>query len=64
LYKNTNITETAVCSTPTGQTITTVVGDITDLSVDVIVNAANKELKHVGGLAKVIVDKGIWVKSM
>jgi hypothetical protein len=41
-------TETAVCSTPTGQTITTVVGDITDLSVDVIVNAANKELKHVG----------------
>jgi hypothetical protein len=26
-------TETAVCSTPTGQTITTVVGDITDLSV-------------------------------
>ena len=52
-------TETAVCSTPTGQTITTVVGDITDLSVDVIVNAANKELKHVGGLAKVIVDKGI-----
>jgi len=52
-------TETAVCSTPTGQTITTVVGDITDLSVDVIVNGANKELKHVGGLAKVIVDKGI-----
>jgi hypothetical protein len=31
-------TETAVCSTPTGQTITTVVGDITDLSVDVLVN--------------------------
>ena len=52
-------TETAVCSTPTGQTITTVVGDITDFSVDVIVNCANKELKHVGGLAKVIVDKGI-----
>ncbi|CAG2243958.1 unnamed protein product [Mytilus edulis] len=51
-------TETAMCTTPSGQTIITVVGDITELDVDVIVNAANKDLQHVGGLAKVIVDKG------
>ncbi|XP_052101663.1 protein mono-ADP-ribosyltransferase PARP14-like isoform X2 [Mytilus californianus] len=50
--------ETARCTIPSGQTIITVVGDITELDVDVIVNAANKELQHVGGLAKVIVDKG------
>ncbi|VDI82837.1 Ca-activated chloride channel homolog [Mytilus galloprovincialis] len=50
--------ETAMCTIPSGQTIITVVGDITELDVDVIVNSANKELQHVGGLAKVIVDKG------
>ncbi|XP_071169371.1 protein mono-ADP-ribosyltransferase PARP14-like [Mytilus edulis] len=51
-------TQTAMCTTPSGQTIITVVGDITELDVDVIVNGANKDLKHVGGLAKVIVEKG------
>ncbi|CAG2225270.1 PARP10_14_15 [Mytilus edulis] len=51
-------TETAMCTTPSGQTIITVVGDITELDVDVIVNDANKDLKHIGGLAKVIVEKG------
>ncbi|CAC5372654.1 unnamed protein product [Mytilus coruscus] len=56
-------TEIALCTTHTGQTITIVVGDITELDVDVIVNAANKDLQHVGGLAKVIVDKvsGVFV---
>ena len=33
-------------------------GDITELQVDVLVNAANTELKHAGGLAAVIVNKG------
>ncbi|XP_053407527.1 protein mono-ADP-ribosyltransferase PARP14-like [Mercenaria mercenaria] len=33
-------------------------GDITALDVEVLVNAANKELKHAGGLAAVIVNKG------
>ncbi|VDH94340.1 Hypothetical predicted protein, partial [Mytilus galloprovincialis] len=51
-------TETARCTTPSGQTIITVVGDITELEVDVIVNDANEDLQHVAGLAKVIVDKG------
>ncbi|XP_071171106.1 uncharacterized protein [Mytilus edulis] len=51
-------TEKAFCTLPSGQTIAVVLGDITELNVDVIVNAANKELQHVGGLAKVIVDKG------
>ncbi|VDI00521.1 Hypothetical predicted protein [Mytilus galloprovincialis] len=55
---NKTYTETAMCIIPSGQTIITVVGDITELDVDVIVNAANKNLNHVGGLAKVIVDKG------
>ncbi|KAJ8316973.1 hypothetical protein KUTeg_004877 [Tegillarca granosa] len=43
----------------TGQRIFAVCGDITELKgIDVIVNAANKKLDHMGGLAKVIVTKG------
>jgi O-acetyl-ADP-ribose deacetylase (regulator of RNase III) len=34
------------------------VEDITDLEVDAIVNAANENMDHIGGLAKVIVVKG------
>lgn len=34
-------------------------GDITEISVDVLVNAANSELKHGGGLARVILNKGV-----
>ena len=33
-------------------------GDITNEKVDVIVNAANRELDHIGGVAKAILDKG------
>ena len=33
-------------------------GDITNEQVDVIVNAANRDLQHVGGVAKAILDKG------
>lgn len=41
-----------------GKTIKLVKGDITDLEVDAIVNAANKWLKHGGGVAAAIVKKG------
>jgi poly [ADP-ribose] polymerase 10/14/15 len=34
-------------------------GDITTYKVDVIVNAANERMEHVGGVAKAIVDKGL-----
>ena len=43
---------------PTGQTVFVVKGDLTDYKVDVIVNAANDTMAHVGGIAKAIVDKG------
>ena len=33
-------------------------GDLTSLKVDAIVNAANSEMKHNGGLARAIVVKG------
>ena len=41
-----------------GKTINLVKGDITERSVDVIVNAANSYLKHGGGVAAAIVRKG------
>ncbi|MEZ0346599.1 MAG: ADP-ribose-binding protein [Infirmifilum sp.] len=41
-----------------GKTIEVLQGDITELEVDVIVNAANSYLKHGGGVALAIVRKG------
>jgi len=45
-------------STKEGKTISVMKGDITKDRVDVIVNAANGELRHVGGLAAAIVKAG------
>ncbi|XP_052088524.1 protein mono-ADP-ribosyltransferase PARP14-like isoform X2 [Mytilus californianus] len=50
--------ERAVYSAAGGQEVIVVKGDITGLHVDVIVNAANKDLAHSGGLAKVLVQRG------
>jgi len=44
-----------------GCTITAVLGDLTELQVDAIVNAANGALAHGGGLAGAIVRRGGWV---
>src|SRR5918912_576372 len=41
-----------------GKTIKLVNGDVTERSVDAIVNAANSYLKHAGGVAAAIVRKG------
>jgi O-acetyl-ADP-ribose deacetylase len=41
-----------------GKIIRLVKGDITSRDVDVVVNAANSNLKHGGGVAAVIVRKG------
>ena len=41
-----------------GVVIKVLVGDMTKHKVDAIVNAANSELQHIGGLAKAIADKG------
>ena len=40
------------------KSITILVGDITEFRADVIVNAANEDLKHVGGVADAILKKG------
>ena len=44
--------------TKEGKSITLVKGDITEISVDVIVNASNADLKHIGGVALAIANKG------
>ena len=44
-----------------GVEVELVKGDITELEVDAIVNAANPYLKHGGGVAGAIVRKGGWV---
>ncbi len=43
---------------PTGQTLQLLQGDITRLEVEGIVNAANAQLRHGGGLAAVIARRG------
>ena len=44
----------------TGVTIMAVVGNLPTHPVEIIVNAANGKLMHVGGLAKAIVDAGVY----
>ena len=41
-----------------GVSIKVFAGDLTGFKGDAIVNAANTRLKHAGGLAKVIIEKG------
>ncbi|XP_076451605.1 protein mono-ADP-ribosyltransferase PARP14-like isoform X2 [Babylonia areolata] len=53
-----NVQTIASVQLPSGVTIQVVQGDITQLAVDVIVNAANTRMEHIGGLARDIVQKG------
>ncbi|CAC5424295.1 Protein mono-ADP-ribosyltransferase PARP15 [Mytilus coruscus] len=55
---STGLDERAVYTAAGGQEVIVVKGDITALDIDVIVNGANKDLKHSGGLAKVLITKG------
>ena len=50
--------EMCTAHTAEGKAIILIKGDITECSVDVIVNAANGELNHMGGVAAAIVRKG------
>jgi O-acetyl-ADP-ribose deacetylase (regulator of RNase III) len=45
---------------PNGVSVMAVVADICQLPVDMIVNAANNRMEHIGGLARDIVDKGLF----
>jgi poly [ADP-ribose] polymerase 10/14/15 len=52
------ITVKASCAIDSMRKMDVVLGDITEMNVDAIVNAANDRLDHVGGLAKAISEKG------
>jgi len=49
----------AVCRIGDGRKISVAMGDMTQFSVDVMVNAANENLEHGSGLAGAIVDAGM-----
>ncbi|XP_076115863.1 protein mono-ADP-ribosyltransferase PARP14-like [Mytilus galloprovincialis] len=53
-----NASEIACFTTNGNKEVLIIKGDITQLDVDVIVNAANKDLQHKGGLARVLVKIG------
>ena len=52
------ISKLGMGTTKEGKIITLVKGDITEIPVDVIVNASNADLKHIGGVALAIANKG------
>ena len=57
----------SIVTLPRGVTVEVVRGDLTMFQADAIVNPANDELKHRGGLAKAIVNAGstnITIKSL
>ena len=47
-------------SHPCGVKVKSLIGDMPTHQVDVIVNAANDKLRHIGGLARAIVDQGVY----
>ena len=54
-----NFAKVCMANTPELKRITVIVGDISEFNrADVIVNAANEQLQHIGGVAKAIVHKG------
>ncbi|KAL8567911.1 hypothetical protein ACOMHN_059033 [Nucella lapillus] len=53
-----DIQTSASAQLPNGVTVAVVHGDITQMAVGAIVNAANTEMNHIGGLAQDIVKKG------
>ena len=59
-HLNENLRRTMQCryTYPNGKIIEVHQGDILDHPADYLVNSANDKLKHSGGLAKAIVDKG------
>ena len=52
------MTRKATATLRNGRLIYVVAGDITKFNGDAIVNAANTTMKHGGGIAKAIVDRG------
>lgn len=53
-----DIQTSASARLPSGVTVSVVQGDITQMAVGAIVNAANNRMDHIGGLAQDIVKKG------
>jgi O-acetyl-ADP-ribose deacetylase (regulator of RNase III) len=60
------------CTLPTGQQLELVQGDLTEEQVDAIVNAANAQLRHGGGVAGAIIRRGgrqiqiesnVWIRE-
>lgn len=64
LAEENEVDVSAMCHGGNDTVIFVVTGDITILPVEAVINPANARLKHDGGLAKALCNKGYFINTL